>query len=544
MERKDYFGLTIFALISLALILWVRFNLEFFKPVLESSTLFFQLILASTIIAVLRNVVGIKTFGVFGPTIIAFGLVQAGLLWGLVLYLDIFIITVIMGILLYPFGLPTSHRVAVLITFTGITITIMELLGEIYHLPRLEAALLFPVLITSWLADRYTIQVKEIDWVQPSKSLLGTVFVTIIAYIIISYQQLILFITMNPEMWIGLIMLNIFIGTKINLRLSEIRRFKPILENDGKKEDILGLNKRNREYIFKHNPRPIFPYVSKDRMKRMFHHIGIATPQTYCMVKEKKGLMTAMKVMEREESFVIKPSAGLGGEGIWVVDAEEQDGKRVYIAKGRSHSLGELKEHIVQIIDGQYSSEWDDVAIIEEKIIVDPEIAKYIVDGVPDIRVIVFEGFPIMAMTRIPTRESGGAANLHKGAIGMGLSISDGSGINPFWRGRGGTIHRHPDTNAVLKDMKIPRWSEILELACLVQGASRLGYVGVDIVLSTKGPVVLEVNKRPGLEIQNTNLSGLLKRIEFLEDYSAEYEFEPVSERVKLAREWDKGDWT
>jgi hypothetical protein len=148
-----------------------------------------------------------------------------------------------------------------------------------------------------------------------------------------------------------------------------------------------------------------------------------------------------------------------------------------------------------------------------------------------------------MAMTRLPTQESEGAANLHKGAIGMGLNISEGGGVNPFWRGHGGSIEIHPDTQAVLTDMKIPNWPEVLKIACLAQGASRLGYVGVDIVLDKSGPMVLEVNKRPGLEIQNTNLSGLLKRLEFVENKISEHGYKSVEERVALSMKWDVEGW-
>jgi glutathione synthase/RimK-type ligase-like ATP-grasp enzyme len=91
--------------------------------------------------------------------------------------------------------------------------------------------------------------------------------------------------------------------------------------------------------------------------------------------------------------------------------------------------------------------------------------------------------------------------------------------------------------------MKINDWQRYLEMACLVQAASRLGYAGVDIVPTTRGPVTLEVNKRPGLEIQNTNLAGLVKRLEFIEKRLQENRFKPVQERVRLSQEWDKKGW-
>ncbi len=558
MKKYDYFLFTILIFVIITIIVWVRHDLPFFQPILESSLLFFQLILAATVIAILRNIVGIRTFGVFGPTIIAFGIVSSGLLWGLALYLDVFLIAFVTSLALYPLAIASSHRIAIIITTTVMAITTFELLGELYHINLLETSILFPVLITSWLADRYVIQVKEIDWIEPSKRLLGTVIVIIIAYFLISYQPLILLIALNPETWGILIVINIILALKVGFKFSEHFRFKPIINSGEKSNDVLGLIKRNRDYIFKYNPSNLFPHISKDKMKITFHQLNIPTPETYCIIQDKKDLKFAEEIMKKKHEFVIKPGSGLGGEGILVVEklktepsmdetpsANEDlsDKNKIYLAQDKELSLNNLKNHILQILDGQFSTEWDDVAIIEERIIPDPSIRSFYWKGVPDIRVIVFEGFPIMAMTRLPTLESGGAANIHKGAISMGLTIAGGRGINPYWRGHGGAIKKHPDTNAVLTEMKIPSWSKLLEVACLAQGASRLGYAGVDIVLTKKGPKVLEVNKRPGIEIQNTNLAGLLKRIRFIEQQLPIHRFKPVEEKVKLAQKWDTEGW-
>ena len=82
-----------------------------------------------------------------------------------------------------------------------------------------------------------------------------------------------------------------------------------------------------------------------------------------------------------------------------------------------------------------------------------------------------------------------------------------------------------------------------MEISSLAQIASRLGYVGVDLVLDKNGPMVLEVNKRPGLEIQNTNLAGLLKRIEVIEKKLPDLRFKTVEEKVRLSQHWDKQGW-
>jgi len=542
MRKREKVWLGLFAFIAVLTVWWVRENLLIFRPILEDSTLFFQLIVASTFIAVTRNVIGIKTFGVFGPTIIAFGILRAGLIWGLVIYVDIFLVVMLTSIVLYPLGIASSHRVAILIAVTGVAITVFEVIGELFHVKVLESAILFPVLITSWLADRFVREVREVGWVPPSNRIVGTFFVTILAALIMMWEPLIDLVALNPETWLFIVLINGVIGTKVDFRLSEYVRFGSAIEK-GRRNDVLGINKRNRDYVFKHNPANLFSHLSKDRMKATMHQLDIPTPRTYIMVEDKRHLPLAAKMMIRHSSFVIKPSKGLGGEGILVVDRTGKGKASRFHAKGQEFSLDELKAHVTQIIDGGFTSDWSDVAIIEEKVVTDEAISDYFWKGVPDIRVIVFEGFPVMSMTRLPTQESDGAANLHKGAIGMGLRIEDGSGVNPFWPGHGGSIEKHPDTGAVLTTMVVPNWSRLLEIACLAQGASRLGYVGVDIVLDRKGPMVLEVNKRPGLEIQNTNLAGLLARLRFVEERLPENGFKPVSERVELARKWDRKGW-
>ena len=124
MKREEIVWILLFAMLSALFVHWVRANMVQFEPILEDSTLFFQLMIAVTVIAVLRNVGGIKTFGVFGPTIIAIGVIEAGLLWGLVIYANIFIIVMAIALVIHPLGIPSSHRIAILIIVSCVTITV------------------------------------------------------------------------------------------------------------------------------------------------------------------------------------------------------------------------------------------------------------------------------------------------------------------------------------------------------------------------------------------------------------------------------------
>ena len=113
-----------------------------------------------------------------------------------------------------------------------------------------------------------------------------------------------------------------------------------------------------------------------------------------------------------------------------------------------------------------------------------------------------------MGMVRIPTLASGGRANLHQGGIGVAMNLATGVTFRAVSRGE--SVLRHPETGGALIGRQLPHWEQTLEVARLAAASVPLGYVGVDIVVdAVRGPLVLELNARPGLEIQNINGRGL-----------------------------------
>ncbi len=85
-------------------------------------------------------------------------------------------------------------------------------------------------------------------------------------------------------------------------------------------------------------------------------------------------------------------------------------------------------------------------------------------------------------------------------------------------------------------------WDEILEVSAEAQRLSGLGFAGVDVAIdAARGPVVMEVNRRPGLEIQNANAAGLLRRLRAIEALPRTQR--PVEERLALVRRFDGENW-
>lgn len=283
-----------------------------------------------------------------------------------------------------------------------------------------------------------------------------------------------------------------------------------------KAKGILGINQRNSDYIMRYNQRRLYPLVdNKLQTKRIAIDAGIAVPKLYSVIKYNHQRKKLGGLLDKYDDLVIKPAHGSGGNGILVITGKI--GERYKTPSGEALSLSAVKHHVSNILSGMYSlGGVPDQAFLEYRIKFDPVFNDISFKGVPDIRIIVFRGIPISAMLRLPTSQSGGKANLHKGAIGVGIDIANGHTTYGVI-GNQITSH-HPDTNKEIEAIKIPRWDEILQIAVNCSNTVGLGYLGVDIVLdSTLGPLMLELNARPGLNVQLANQHGLLKKLKKVE---------------------------
>jgi len=303
-----------------------------------------------------------------------------------------------------------------------------------------------------------------------------------------------------------------------------------------KRSGILGMNRRNTRYISRYNPRHLYPLVdNKLKTKLLAQQAGIASPGLIGVVRSQHDVTLLAQKLEGVDGFAIKPAKGSGGKGILVL-TQQSDG----FAKnsGQLLSLNELQRHTSNILAGLYSlGGTPDIAIIEELIEFDPQLARYSFEGVPDIRVIVCRGYPVMAMMRLSTRRSDGKANLHQGAVGVGLDIATGRPLKAVQQGM--PVSHHPDTGCSIAELQLPDWSELLRQAARCYDVTGLGYLGTDMVLDKRtGPMLLELNARPGLAIQVANGCGLLPRLQRIDRLSEADVALPANERVACSQQW------
>ncbi len=283
---------------------------------------------------------------------------------------------------------------------------------------------------------------------------------------------------------------------------------------------VLGINKRNADYSLHYNPRRLYPLVDdKLYTKQLAKKAGIPVPELYHVIEFYGQIKAVPTFLTDYQDFVIKPAKGSHGDGILVFSGQRKQKYRKI--SGTFLTQEELLYHISNIISGVYSlGGQSDKAMIEYRIEFDPIFADISYLGAPDIRIIVFLGVPVMAMVRLPTRVSDGKANLHQGAIGVGLDIASGKTLSAVWYNE--IIEEHPDTGNPVAGLQLPNWNRLLELAAQCYELTGLGYLGVDFVLDKeKGPMLLEINARPGLNIQIANHDGLLKRLSLVEQQQA-----------------------
>jgi alpha-L-glutamate ligase-like protein len=295
---------------------------------------------------------------------------------------------------------------------------------------------------------------------------------------------------------------------------------------------VLGINARNLDYLFEHNNRKYYPQVDdKVLTKKLAVQAGITCPETYAIIEYQDQVRDFEALMGDRTDFVIKPAQGSGGEGILIITGKTDKG--FVKASGEIISFGTVRYHLNNILGGLYSlGGVNDKAIIEYRVRSTRQFINISYRGVPDIRLIVYQGVPVMAMLRLPTQQSDGKANLHAGGIGVGVSIQ--KGITTYGVQHTDFIETHPDTGVTIKDIIIPDWERILELSSRFDSIIGLKYIGVDIVLDqTYGPMLLELNARPGIAIQIANRAGLKHRLQKVDQHIADLHI--MEEKIAFA---------
>jgi len=467
--------------------------------------LFLLFPICTLLITFLRNVIGIKTFGIFLPMLIAAACVFVGYFRGVGGFAFILLTSFVAYHLLDKLKLLKVPRLAAIITIN----TIIFVLGLLFvgASNRLEFGVLslFPVIIISFIAEKIHRITEEKDWQELFKRVFGTLLSITGCYLLLASFMLQGMFSYYPESFLLVLAGQIYVGKWTGIRISEMFRFRKILTNDN--YPVIGINSRNREFIYRLNDNSLLDLATdKLASKQRLIEFDIPIPETICYVEKLSDIDAITKKILRPDGFALKPNQGSQGNGIEIITAY-RDG--VFCGtSNKEFTLEDIKRHCHEILAGSFSqSGEEDIAYFEPLIQQISSLQLMSPYGLCDIRVILCEGKVISAMLRMPTKDSSGKANLHQGAIGIGIDIKTGVTITA--KSKQQDIVKHPDSQQDLIGFQIPFWDKIISMSQTCQKAIPLGYIGVDICLDNKlGPLVLEVNGRPGIEIQNIQERG------------------------------------
>jgi alpha-L-glutamate ligase-like protein len=278
-------------------------------------------------------------------------------------------------------------------------------------------------------------------------------------------------------------------------------------------DSVLGINRRNIDYILALNKREHFVYVDDKLVtKSMLDRHGIPSARLLGSTDSFFGIDSFFDLLMHHRRFALKPARGSGGSGIAIV----KDCPAGYwiLADGSKWDREKQREHVQAILYGTFSLDTSgDVAFAESLIETHPDLLAFTEIGLPDVRIILHSGTPILSMLRVPTRKSSGKANLHSGGFAVGIDLKTGITGAGWYRGK--EITRHPETGAPLQKRAIPFWNHLLGISARLFELFPLGYMGVDFAIDAHdGPLILELNARPGLEIQNVTGCGLRSILE------------------------------
>jgi transglutaminase-like putative cysteine protease len=192
------------------------------------------------IVVISRNVVGIHTFGTFLPALMAMAVRETGLVAGVIAFLIILAITFVIRLPLEKLGTLHTPKLAIMmivVVLTLLSLTIVSDLLRIDQLSSIGAASLFPIAILTITTERFALTLSE-EGVRRSLVILAqTLIVMSFCYLMMSSLAIQALILAFPELLLGVLAMNLWLGSWTGLRVTEMVRFRSLYgpESEGEK---------------------------------------------------------------------------------------------------------------------------------------------------------------------------------------------------------------------------------------------------------------------------------------------------------------------
>ncbi len=182
------------------------------------------------IVVLMRNIVGIQTMGTFTPMLISMSLVKTGFLTGLFCFIAIILLGLGIRFLMSKFNLLLVPRISAVVIFVILIIHALTIIGYNFDIKIAQASVFFPIIITAWIIERASITWEEDGPLNASKELINSLAVGIIVYFVIANDFIRHIMFAFNELNIVILIIVMLLGTYTGYRLTELKRFTPLVK--------------------------------------------------------------------------------------------------------------------------------------------------------------------------------------------------------------------------------------------------------------------------------------------------------------------------
>lgn len=185
--------------------------------------------LGALLVVVLRNVVGIKTFGTFMPILIALAFRETKLLWGVALFSVVVSIGLIVRFYLESLKLLLVPRLAAVLTLVIMIMATISIFSNKLGLDGGVSVALFPMVILAMTIERTSLTWEELGPYEAFQQFMGSLMVAVLGYLLMSSKVLAHLAFVFPELLLVILAVILLLGRYTGYRLTELWRFRAVL---------------------------------------------------------------------------------------------------------------------------------------------------------------------------------------------------------------------------------------------------------------------------------------------------------------------------
>ncbi len=186
--------------------------------------------LAILIVVIMRNVIGIQTMGTFTPMLISLSLIKTGFFAGITMFAVMVTIGLLLRALLSKFNLLLVPRISAVVVFVILIMQLFAIIGFGFDIKIAQSSVFFPIIIMAWIIERASITWEEDGPKNALTEISYSILVAIIIYFIIANESIRHIMFAFNELNILILAVIMLLGTYTGYRLTELFRFKSLVE--------------------------------------------------------------------------------------------------------------------------------------------------------------------------------------------------------------------------------------------------------------------------------------------------------------------------